>query len=49
MQTLTREGALARFEAARRKKRECVERIEKRMKQTYESRTGKKANYTFVL
>ena len=49
MQTLTREDALKRFIAARDKKRECVERIEKRMKIAYQERTGKKANYTFVL
>lgn len=49
MQTLTREEALARFVEARNRKRECVNRIEKRMKAAYEERTGKKANYTFVL
>ena len=49
MQILTREEALARFTAARNKKRECVERIEKRMKASYEKQTGMKANYTFVL
>ncbi len=41
--------AMARFMAAKEKKRQCVERLEKRMKINYEQRTGKPANYTFVL
>lgn len=46
---MTKNEAMARFMAAKEKKRQCVERLEERMKKTYEQRTGKPANYTFVL
>ena len=46
---MTREEAMARFMAAKKKKRECVSRLEEKMKVAYEKRTGKPANYTFVL
>jgi vacuolar-type H+-ATPase subunit H len=46
---MTKEEAMTRFMAAKEKKRQCVERLEEKMKQTYEKRTGKPANYTFVL
>lgn len=46
---MTREEAMARFIAARNKKHECIERIEKRMKDEFEQRTGEKATYTFAL
>ena len=46
---MTREEALTRFMAAKEKKRQCVERLEEKMKQTYEQRTGKPAKYSFVL
>ncbi len=49
MEAIAREEVMKRFMEARNKKRECVSRIEKRMKDSYEKRTGKKANYTFVL
>ena len=38
-----------RFMAAKEKKRQCVKQLEEKMKATYEKRTGKSANYTFVL
>jgi hypothetical protein len=47
--TMTKSEAMARFMAAKEKKRQCVERLEEKMKKTYEQRTGKPANYTFVL
>ena len=46
---MTREEAMTRFMVAKKKKRLCVARLEEKMKQTYEQRTGKPANYTFVL
>ena len=46
---MTKEEAMARFMAAKEKKRQCITRLEARMKQAYEERTGKPANYTFVL
>ncbi len=46
---MTKEEAMARFMAAKEKKRQCVARLEEKMKAAYEERTGKPANYTFVL
>ena len=46
---MTKEEAMNRFMAAKEKKRQCVARLEEKMKQNYEKRTGKPANYTFVL
>lgn len=46
---MTKEEAMTRFMAAKEKKRQCVARLEEKMKQSYEQRTGKPANYTFVL
>lgn len=48
MQT-TREQALSRLKKAQQRKRECIARLEKSMKTTYEERTGKPANYFFAL
>lgn len=46
---MTKEEVLTRFKAAKEKKRQCVERLEEKMRVTYEKRTGKPAKYTFVL
>ncbi|MBR5656329.1 MAG: hypothetical protein IKW98_06570 [Prevotella sp.] len=45
----SKEEALARFLKARQQKRECIARLEKSMKETYEQRTGKSADYFFAL
>ena len=45
----TKEEALARFQQARQKKRDCIARLEKSMKADYEKRTGKTSNYFFAL
>ncbi len=44
-----REEALARVNAAKKRKREIAAELEKEMKTQYEKETGKKANYFFVL
>ena len=44
-----KQEALARFQAAKQKKKECLSQLEKDMKQTYEEKTGKKAEYFFAL
>ena len=36
----TREEALAKFQAAKEKKRECLKRLEKSMKEIYKEHTG---------
>ncbi len=46
---MTREEAQKRFETARQKKRDCLTRLEKNMKEEYEKRTGKTADYFFAL
>ena len=46
---MTKEEAMTRFMAAKEKKRQCVAWLEEKMKQSYEQRTDKPANYTFVL
>lgn len=46
---MTKEEAMKRFMAAKEKKRQCVARLEEKMKLNYEKQTGKPANYTFVL
>lgn len=45
----TKEDALLRFQKARQKKRECIARLEKSMKDEYEKRTGKSPDYFFAL
>ena len=44
-----REEVLARFQAARQMKRECLAELEQSMKETYEKRTGEKPDYFFAL
>ncbi|MBR0492979.1 MAG: hypothetical protein IJJ83_04385 [Muribaculaceae bacterium] len=44
-----REEVLARFQAARQIKRQCLAELEQSMKATYEKRTGEKADYFFAL
>ena len=44
-----KEEALARFQKARQRKRECIARLEKSMKAEYEKRTGKTPDYFFAL
>ena len=44
-----KEEALARFQNARQKKRDCIARLEKSMKADYEKRTGKTPDYFFAL
>ena len=46
---LTKEEALAHFLAGREKKRQCIERLEKKMKADYEQRTGRKATSFFAM
>ncbi|MBR1469580.1 MAG: hypothetical protein IJ605_05670 [Prevotella sp.] len=46
---LTREQALAQFQRAKLRKRECIDKLEKTMKAAYEKQTGKTANYFFAL
>lgn len=45
----TKEEVLAKFQAAREKKRECLTRLEKSMKKTYKKRTGNDAGDFFAL
>ena len=44
-----REEALARFQKARQKKRDCIARLKKSMRADYEKRTGKTPDYFFAL
>ena len=44
-----KQNVMARFKAARQKKRELVAELEKELKARYEERTGQKANYFFSL
>ena len=46
---MTKEEALRRFKAAKQTKKDAVAALEERMKQTYEERTGLKANYVVTL
>lgn len=46
---ITHEEALAKFEAAKKKKRECLKQLEKSMKEIYKKRTGKEADKFFAL
>lgn len=46
---ITKEEALAKFQAAKDKKRECLKSLEKTMKETYKKRTGKEAENFFAL
>ncbi|MBP3517155.1 MAG: hypothetical protein J6K31_01865 [Parabacteroides sp.] len=44
-----REEILAKFLAAKERKQECLAKLELSMKETYEKRTGKKADNFFAL
>ena len=46
---MTKEVAMARFMAAKRKKQECVDRMSEELKEQYEKETGLKARYISVL
>jgi len=46
---ITREVAMARFMAAKRKKQEYIKQLEAEMRAEYEKRTGRKANHFEVL
>ncbi len=46
---MTREMAMTRFMAAKRKKQECVDRMSKELKEQYEKETGLEAKYISVL
>lgn len=46
---ITREEALAKFRAAKEKKRECLKQLEKSMKEIYKEYTGKEAEKFFAL
>ncbi len=46
---ITHEEAVAKFEAAKKKKRECLKQLEKSMKEIYKKRTGKEADKFFAL
>lgn len=46
---MTKEVAMARLMAAKRKKQECVDRISKELKELYERETGQEAKYISVL
>jgi len=45
----SRENILARFEAARQRKREVTDELKKELEESYEKRTGKKPTSFFVL
>lgn len=44
-----REEVLAKFQAAREKKRECLIQLEKSMKETYKKRTGKEGRFNSAI
>lgn len=46
---IAREEALAKFQAAKEKKRECLKQLEKSMKKIYKEHTGKEAERFFAL
>lgn len=45
----TKEETLAKFKAAREKKRTCLANLEKSMKEAYKKRTGKEAETFFCI
>lgn len=45
----TKKELMERFMKAKQRKRECLARLEKSMKEDYERQTGKSADYFFVL
>ena len=48
-QTITKELALSRLRASMTKKRDCINRLENRMRNQYERKTGLSANYFFAM
>lgn len=46
---MTRDVAMARFMASKRKRKEYVKQLEQKMRAEYERRTGQQANYFEVL
>ena len=46
---ITKEEALAKFQAAKEKKRKCLIQLEKPMQETYKKRTGKEGENFFAL
>lgn len=46
---MTREEAMARYMLAKKNKQEMISKLEVIMKDSYESRTGKKATYFFAM
>ena len=46
---MTKEEALKRFKAAKKTKKNAVAALELKMKQSYEEKTGLKANYIVSL
>ena len=46
---ITREEALAKLQAAKDRKRECLKQLEKSMKEIYKKRTGEDAEKIFAL
>ena len=46
---IAREEALAKFQAAKEKKRECLKQLGKSMKKIYKEHTGKEAERFFAL
>ena len=49
VKTKATEETLAKFKAAREKKRTCLANLEKSMKEAYKKRTGKEAETFFAL
>lgn len=49
IKNLTREEALANFRAAKAKKQQMLQRLEKRLRTDFEHRTGQKATHFSVL
>jgi vacuolar-type H+-ATPase subunit H len=45
----TKTDAMERFMKAKKRKRECLSRLEKSMKEEYEKQTGLSADYFFAL
>ena len=46
---MTKDEALKRFQQAKQRKQESLAKLEKSMKESYEEKTGKTANYFFAL
>ena len=49
MTTMTKEQAMEKFMFAKKKKRECIEALAKKIKENYESKIGLQANYFFAM